>query len=392
MKESNLMNICTEVDKMQNETYVPMSAPIVQTSSFYFANYEDFIGVSEDEKNHYVYTRGSNPTTKSLELKLAQLEGGEQCKVFASGMAAISATLFTLVSAGDHILMLNTVYGEAVAFAKYMSKFGVSVDRVDVETMSDIENNIKETTKIIYFESPSSQKFELLNLSAIADLAKARHIYTVIDATWASPIFQHPLAAGIDIVIHSLSKYIGGHSDIVGGAVIGKRSVVDSIFEHGHQSLGAVSSPFNSWLALRGLRTLPVRMQHLSKAITMLLDGLAGDQRIKRIYHPYIANETQRQLADKYLSGYGPLFAIDLTDESFEKLKIFVDALEVMSIGVSWGGFESLVLPAFKGNNAANLAERGLPVSHIRMYLGLEDPSTVLSDIKQALDKAYGAV
>lgn len=390
MIENNSMNICAEVDKQMTDKYVPMSVPIVQTSSFYFENYEDFVAVSDDEKNNYVYTRGSNPTTKSLELKLAQLEGGEQCKVFASGMGAISATLFTLVSKGDHILMLNTVYGEAVAFAKYMAKFGVSVDRVDVATMADVVENIKTNTRIIYFESPSSQKFALLDLEKITTLAKARDIYTVIDATWASPIFQKPLAAGVDIVIHSLSKYIGGHSDIVGGAVIGKRDLVDAIFEHGHQSLGAVISPFNSWLALRGLRTLPVRMQHLSKAITLLLDGLKTDSRIKKIYHPYAGSTTQRQLADKYLTGYGSLFAVDLTDESFEKLKVFVNSLEMMSIGVSWGGFESLVLPAFKGDNQANLTERGLPVSHIRMYLGLEDPESVLVDIKQALDKAYG--
>lgn len=390
MREKIDANICAAVDKTNDGNYVPMSTPIVQTSSFYFPTYEDFMAVSDDEKNNYVYTRGSNPTTKSLEVKLAELEGGQKCKVFASGMGAIAATMFTLLGQNDHILMANTVYGEAVSLAKYLGKFGVEVDRVDVNDTAEIMAHVKANTKVIYFESPSSQKFEMLDLQQIADFAHAHGIYTVIDGTWASPLFQKPLASGIDIVIHSMSKYIGGHSDIVGGAVIGNQDIVDDIFEHGHQALGAVSSPFNSWLALRGLRTMPVRMAHLSKAIVTLLDGLTTDSRIKKIYHPYVGNAQQRELADTYLTGYGSLFAIDLVDDDFDKLKIFVDALEVMSVGVSWGGFESLVLPAYKGNNLANLQERGLPASHIRMYLGLEDPTSILADIKQALDQAYG--
>ncbi|MGX7350361.1 cystathionine gamma-synthase [Enterococcus canis] len=383
-------NICCEVSKEVNTDFIPMAPEIVQTSSFYFPTYEKFMDASDDEKNHYVYSRGTNPTTETLERMLAQLEGGEKCKVFASGMGAISATLFTLLQAGDHVLMVNTIYGEAVSFIQYMTKYGISADRVDVATTEDILNHLKSETKVIYFESPSSQKFELLDLDLITAIAKERGITTVIDGTWSSPLFQKPLAHGIDLVIHSLSKYIGGHSDIVGGAVIGATQLVDTIFEHGHQALGAVSSPFNSWLAIRGIRTLPVRMQHLSQAITTLLDGLAADTRIAKIFHPHCGNTDQQQLAQKYLTGYGSLFAIDLADESFDKLKVFVNSLSLVSIGVSWGGFESLALPAYKGNNLTNLQARGLSPAHIRMYLGLEHPESVLADIRQALDKAYG--
>ncbi|WP_334333078.1 aminotransferase class I/II-fold pyridoxal phosphate-dependent enzyme [Companilactobacillus sp. HBUAS59544] len=390
MKKNNYSDICSEVDIDETESYVPMAPDIVQTTSFHFSNYEEFIEYSSDEKNHFVYTRGSNPTIKSLEEKLARLEHGEKCKVFSSGMGAISATLFTLLKAGDHVLMVNTIYGEAVAFAKYLNKYGVNCNRVDVKSTDDIANYIKPETKMIYFESPSSQKFEMIDLEKVSTLAKERNIYTVIDATWASPIFQNPLDYGIDVVIHSLSKYLGGHSDSVGGAIIGSAKIVDDIFENGHQSLGSVISPFNAWLTIRGLRTLPVRMNQFDKSIRFVLDNIKDDKRIEKIYHPYLYEGEQKKIADKYLSGYGSLFGIDFKDKNFDKLKIFVNSLKIVSIGVSWGGFESLALPSFKGNNQSQLEERGLPISHVRMYVGLEDPNSIVEDIKQAMDKAYG--
>lgn len=389
MKYGSDDNICSEVDKSPRK-FIPMAPEIVQTSSFYYNTYDEFLAISDDEKNNFVYTRGTNPTTLNLEETLAELEHAEKCKVFASGMGAISATIFSLLNQGDHILMINTVYGEAVGFARDLARFGVETERVDVEKTIDIKKHIKPNTRMIYFESPSSQKFQLLDLEEVTRLAKEVDAYTVIDATWASPINQHPLDYGIDIVIHSLSKYVGGHSDVVGGCVLGTTELVDLIFERGHQALGAVNSPFDSWLSLRGLRTLPVRMKHFNEAIQIVIDGIKDDGRINRIYHPYVADAAQQELVKKYLKGYGSLFSFDLVDLDFDKLKVFVNSLEVISIGVSWGGFESLVLPAYKGNNLEKLNERGLLATHIRMFVGLEDPETIVADIKQALTKAYG--
>lgn len=384
-------DICSQVSKIEGN-YYPMSPDITMTSSFRYDTYEEFLAVSDDEKNNYVYTRGTNPTTKMLEEKLALLENGEKSKVFSSGMGAISATLFTLLKAGDHVLMLNTIYGEAVSFVKYLEKFNITVDRVDLDKTSDLVKHVKENTKVIYFESPSTQKFQLLDIEWITVFAKNRGIKTVIDGTWSSPLFHKPINHGVDIVIHSLSKYIGGHSDIVGGVITGEKDLVNEIFEHGHQSLGATISPFNSWLAIRGLRTLPIRMNHLDHSIRVVLDTLSTDPRINRIYHPYLGNEDQHELVEKYLSGFGSLFSIDMIDDDFEKLKQFVNHLKIVSLGVSWGGFESLILPAFKGNNVENLQERGLKTSHLRIYIGMENPKTILSDINQALDFSYGEI
>lgn len=387
---TNDYDLTAAIIKMDKDSFIPMSPEIVQTTSFYYDNYEDFLKITSDEKNSFVYTRGSNPTTKELEKMLAQLEGGEKAKVFGSGMGAISSTLFTLLEQGDHVLMLNTIYGTALSLGKYIDKFGVEIENINIEKPEEILEYIRPNTRAIYFESPSSQRFELLDLEKIAEIAQEHNAYTIMDATWASPIFQKPLAHSIDVVIHSLSKYVGGHSDLVGGVVIGSEEIVDDIFEHGHQLLGSTISPMNSWLAIRGLRTLPVRMKHHDYSVRKFLDAIKDDERIHQIFHPYVADDYQQELAEKYLTGYGSLFSLEFVDEDFDKLKKFVNRLEYFAIGVSWGGFESLVLPSYKGNNIEKLNYRGFKKSHIRLYIGLEAPDTLINDFKTALDEVYG--
>lgn len=384
------IDICMFKGEEIEKEFHSISPQIVQTSNFSFKTYDDFLKICVDEKNNYMYTRGSNPTTKILENKLAKLENGESCKVFSSGMGAITATLFTLLKSGDHILTLNTIYGQATTFMKYLDKYGVEYSNVRVDENTNIEREIKENTKIIYMESPSSQHMELLDLKKVVKIAKARGILTVIDNTWATSLFQKPLDYGVDLVIHSCSKYIGGSSDVVAGAVIGNRELVDEIFEHGHQNLGATNSPLNSWLLIRSLRTLPVRLNYLSESVKKVIDFLEKDERIKKVYHPYAAKGYQKELTEKYLKGYGSLLSFEILDEDFDKLKKFVDSLKVFKIGVSWGGYESLILPAFKGNNEENLKQRGMSKTHIRLYVGLEATETLIKDLKDSLDLVYG--
>lgn len=384
-----LENVCTEVAKSK-KLYHPVSPEIVMTSSFYFDDFQEYVEACKNEAQSYMYTRGNNPTTELLEQKLEDLEGGQRCKVFASGMGAISASLFTLLSSGDHVLLLNTVYGTAKSTIQYMKKYGVTCDVLNSSDLDDIEAALKENTKMIYFESPSSQKFELVDLEGVSKLAKARGIYTVIDNTWSSPLFQNPLKHGIDVVIHSCSKYISGHSDTVAGAVISSAEIIADIEDHGYMFLGATCSPLNAFLLLRGLRTLPVRMNKFNDSIKRILDVLKEDERIEKIYHPYVGDAYQKELANKYLSGYGSLFAIDLKDPDLDKLARFVETLKTFTLGVSWGGFESLVLPVFKGDNQQSIIDRGLNLTHVRMYVGLENPDSLIEDIKNALDIVYG--
>lgn len=381
-------DICTHIKK-RSHAYAPVSPELVQTSTFCYSDYQNFIEQSRDENNNYIYTRGANPTTAYLEDMLSELVGSEKCKVFSSGMGAISAILLTLLKQGDHMIMLNTIYGEAYSFAKYIQKFGIELTKAYIEKPEEITNYIQDNTKVIYLESPSHQKCQLLDLQGIAQIAKFHNITTVMDATWASPMFLKPFDYGIDIVVHSMSKYIAGHSDSLGGVVCGNVDVINDISEYGLRFLGSVASPFNSWLTIRGLRTLPVRMSYLSNAVMKFIDALKIDKRVTKIYHPYAASGYQQELSNKYLSGYGSLLSLELFDEDFDKLTKFVNTLSHFSIGVSWGGFESLALPSFKGDNQAKLDERGLRKSHIRIYIGLENTQTLIDDFVQALDSVY---
>lgn len=229
----------------------------------------------------------------------------------------------------------------------------------------------------------------MLDLELIANVAKEKNIYTVIDNTWATPLLQNPLKHGIDVVIHSCSKYIGGHSDIVGGIVLCRQEIMQYIDDFAHILLGATMSPMNAWLAIRGLRTLPVRLKAQEKSVLEVIDFLKQDIRIERIFHPTCNGEKQQALANRYLKGYGSLLGVVLKDASPDVIERFVDALHHFTLAYSWGGFESLILPVFKGNNQAELKQRGLAMGQLRMYIGLEETEILIDDLKQALDYAY---
>jgi cystathionine beta-lyase/cystathionine gamma-synthase len=387
----NIDDICNATT-FNRQDYHPVSPEIVMTSSFRFADFADYVQASQNEFDAFVYTRGTNPTTALLEEKLAELESGEKAKVFASGMGAISATLFSFLNEGDHVLFVNTVYSTTLSYIKFMKRYGIGWTVVNTTSIDEITAALRENTRILYFESPSTQKFEMVDLREIATLAKEHRILTVIDNTWSTPIFQNPLQYGIDLVIHSCSKYIGGHSDIVCGTVIGSRELIRQIEQRGYVFLGSTCSPMNAYLALRGLRTLPVRMRTLQKNVCQVLDYLKRDPRIERIFHPYCGDDYQRHLAKSYLRGYGSLFSFQLKDKNLQKYEHFINSITEFVLGVSWGGYESMILPAFKGTNQASLAERGLDVTHTRMYVGLNDPQTLMMALQKTLDQVYGPI
>lgn len=385
----NIEKICLDIDHSLTKDYQAIAPEIVQTSSFQFQDFDHYIRVNSQGEFAYTYTRGDNPTVAILEEKIAQLEGGECAKAFASGMGAISAAILSLVKQGDHIMIVNTVYGSSVKLIQQLNRFGIESTHILVSKTSEIFDHIQDHTKMIYFESPSSQKFELLDLKKIARVAKEKDIYTVIDNTWATSLFQNPLDYGIDVVIHSCSKYIGGHSDIVGGVIVTREELMKPICDFGYLFLGATMTPANAWLAIRGLRTLPVRMKSQEQTVKDVIAYLKTESRISLIYHPLCGDETQRLLAQTYLKGYGSLLGIVLKDATPLRIQKFIDSLECFTLAYSWGGFESLIMPVYKGNNEAELKERGLQLGHMRMYLGLENSQCLINDIKQAIDQAF---
>jgi cystathionine beta-lyase/cystathionine gamma-synthase len=364
----------------------PVSTPIVQTSLFAYPTFAALIEGLKAEHSHTVYTRGQNPTVEAAERKLALLERGEACKCFASGMAAINAVMLGLLKSGDHILFVNQVYGPTLQLARHLERFGVSHDvQLDVDAAS-VERSVKPNTRIIWIESPGTMLFRVVDLAAMAAIGRARGILTCVDNSWATPLLQKPIELGIDFVVHSATKYLGGHSDLVGGALVGDSERMVEIFHRAFLLNGGILAPFDAWVLLRGLRTLPVRMtQHETDALRVA-EFLRGHRAVKRVFHPAFDDDTA--LVGRQMRGHSGLFSFELAQPDFAGVNRVIDALEHFRIGVSWGGVESIVISPERGNNGPYLDAQRIPRGLIRISVGLEGADILIRDLDQALGKA----
>ncbi|MBS4217469.1 aminotransferase class I/II-fold pyridoxal phosphate-dependent enzyme [Bacillus sp. FJAT-49711] len=378
-------NICTHLGDIYEKFNGAVVPPIHENSLFIYKDFESFIEAMKDEQGNYVYSRGMNPTVEIAENKIAALEGGEKCKLFSSGMAAISSALLTFLSSGDHVVCVSNIYGPTKKFLGYLSKFDVQSSLVQSTDLSDIEAAIQPNTKIVYLESPTTMTFNLVDLSAVAKLAKSKGITTIIDNTWSTPIFQKPLQFGIDVVVHSASKYLGGHSDIIGGALITNKDIMKKIFYNEYHLLGGVMPPFEAWLLLRGLRTLPIRMKAHEESAKQIAQFLEKHPAIKKVNYPGLESHPDYQLGKKMLTGYSGLLSFEIKNNKFSDVKNVIDSLKLFNIGVSWGGYESLVLSPNHGHNEDLLAKEGLDPGLIRISVGLESTEELIEDLDQAL-------
>lgn len=320
--------ICTHYSEDPSRFAGAVTPPIFQSSLF-----TECEGNEGDREGRYAYTRVSNPTTEIVENKVAALEQGEAAKCFSSGMGAISAAMMHYLKKDSHVVAVASIYGPAHRFlAEYMKRFGVEVTFVKGTDTEEIEGAIRENTDLIYLESPSTYLFLVQDLAKIAEIAKRHHAATVIDNTYCTPIFQKPLTFGIDMVVHSASKYLGGHSDIIGGVVIGRKEDIDQIAQSERELFGAVMSPFDSWLMLRGIRTLPVRMkQHMVNAMEMA----AYFQElpvVKEVIYPWWETHPQYELAKKQMTGASGLMSV-VFDLPGEQIKGIVRELEFFHRG-----------------------------------------------------------
>ncbi len=358
-----------------------LSPPIAQTAIFAHPSLGQLMEALGSEHDHRLYTRGNNPTVAAVEAKLARLERGAACRCLASGMAAVSAVLFSVLKAGDHVLFVNQVYGPTVQLTRRLERFGIEHDvTLDLEPAA-IEAALRDETRLIWLESPGTMLFRLLDVAAVAGLARARGITTVLDNSWATPLFQKPLTLGVDLVVHSATKYLGGHSDIVAGAVVGSAARLEKLFHEALLLDGGVLSPLDAWLLNRGLRTLPVRLRRHHEGGLAVARFLASHPRVRRVFHPALEAG-----APGTLTGYSGLLSFELDTSSFDDLAGFVDGLERFRIGVSWGGVESLVLTPNRGDNAEQLAAQGIPPGLVRLSVGLEAPEILIADLERALD------
>lgn len=360
--------------------------PIFQTSLFTFPSYEAAMAAFRGEERRSVYSRVGNPTNAAFEAKIAALEGAEAARGFASGMAAISAAVLSQVAAGDRMLCVRHVYPDAYRFFETMlRRFGVRTDYVDGRDLAALERALPGA-RLLYLESPTSWVFETQDLTAVAERAKAHGVTTVIDNSWATPIFQRPLRHGIDLVVHSASKYLSGHSDTVAGVVAGRRELIDRINGEAVPYLGAKLAPFEAWLILRGLRTLEIRMKAAEARGLAVARWLAGRPEVAGVRHPTLAGAVD----GRQLTGASSLFGFELVEGL--SVRRFIDRLRLFRLGVSWGGHESLVFPAeithqqAGGPNSAR--DFGVSPRTIRLHIGLESACDLLADLEGALAAA----
>jgi len=368
--------------------------PIYQNSLFTFESWEDIDEAFNNKAEAYIYSRLMNPTARIAEDKLAALSGAEKAKLCASGIAAISSAILHCVNAGDHIITVKDIYGPSNNFiSKYLkNKFNVSSSFVDGKNIEEFESAINDKTRLIYLESPASLKFELQDLQSIASLAKNHGLKTIIDNTWASPYFQKPLELGIDIEVHSVSKYICGHSDVVAGLILSDKTTMDAIIQSEYELLGAKIAPFEAWLILRSLRTLPARMMMHQKSGLDIAQFLEAHPAIRQVYYPGLESFPQYNLGLKQMNGFSGLLSFELDTDDIETIKNFVDSLQLFSLGVSWGGHDSLVyapvISYLKELSPEHFKAMGIVPGLIRISVGLEDAE----DLKQDLDEALSHI
>ena len=371
----------------------PVVPPMHLSSLFTFEDWDAIDTAFANRTETPIYSRQGNPTTKIAEAKLARLAGGERAQLFASGMAAISAAVLHFVNAGDHVVAVKNIYGPANNLLnRYLKdKMGLSVTFVTGTDVAEFESALRPETKLIFLESPSSAVFTLQDIPAVVALARSRGIATLIDNTWATPLYQRPLEMGVDLEIHSVSKYLGGHSDMVAGLVIGSETHMRAIGPAEGELMGGTISPLTSWLILRSLRTFTLRMARHQESALKVASWLESHPRVKQVRYPGLPSFPQYDLACRQMSGFTGLMGFEVDTDRVDDMKAIVNALRLFQLGVSWGGHESLVYaPAISYLRELppdQFAALGISVADVRISVGLEHVDDLIHDLDTALSK-----
>lgn len=361
-----------------------VAPPIFQNSLFLFNCVEEMRQEGKgDLGSNRFYSRVGNPSLEVVEKKLAMLEGTEHCRLVGSGMSAISSVLLANASAGSNIVTIDSVYGPVKeVLTNYFPKFGVTSTFVDGTCVDEVIDSITPETTLVYLESPTSLTFRLQDLRAIAKACKEKGVKTAIDNTYATPFFQNPAELGIDYVIHSCTKYIGGHSDVVAGAICCSKENLKPIIHQEISHFVSALAPFNGWLLNRGLRTLKLRINHHEAAGNAVAGWLEDQSWVERVHHISLPSFPQKDLFRAQMKGSGGLFAFEPKVQDAKRVEGFIDDLKYFGIGVSWGGFESLALTM-----PVNLQAWKEPRQLVRVFVGLEDTEDLIADLAAAADK-----
>jgi cystathionine beta-lyase/cystathionine gamma-synthase len=383
---NDLSYILTELGEERELYFNAVSPPIMQTSNFAFKKVEDLRKAFADEMGGYLYSRGLNPTVDILRKKLAALDGAEDCLVFGSGAAAIFAGILANVKSGDHIVSVRNPYTWAQRmFDVILPRFGVSTTYVDGREIKNFEAAVKPNTSFIYLESPNSWNYELQDIKAVAALAKSKNIVTMIDNSYCTPLLQRPIEMGIDLAMQTATKYISGHSDTLGGVLSGSHQMMKKIFDSEYLNVGSGIQPFNAWLLIRGLRTLPARLERITRSTYEVIKFLKQHSKIDQIIFPFESSFPQYQLAKEQMRDACGLLTFTIKDGTMECITNLCESLKHIMMAVSWGGHESLILPKCAGIDPKDFNAAEPSHQYIRLYVGLEDASYIINDLNQAL-------
>lgn len=376
-------------DKALNETS-SLAPPIYQTSTYVAKTAPEFLEMASEPLHPRFYARYGNPNHAQVQQVVAELEGTESALLMGSGMGALSTTLMTFVEAGDHIIAQKVHYAGILALLEQvLSKFGVSSTFVDQTDTDAFAAAIQPNTKLMIVESPTNPGMTLTDLKALSDLAKAHNILTIADNTFASPINQRPIEFGIDLVIHSCTKYMGGHHDLLAGVVAGRRELIEEIWQTSLK-IGASLNAFSSWLLLRGLRTLELRVEKHNQNALAVARGLEAHPKVKSVYYPGLESHPQHALANAQMSGFTGMLSFELNGD-IQMTDQFISNLQLIERAASLGGVHTLIV-----HPAAMLAavltkeefiERGIWPSLVRLSVGLEKAETIINDIYNALER-----
>ena len=380
--------IINELGEERENYFNAVSPPIAQTSNFVFETVAELSKAFEDEMGGYLYSRGLNPTVEILRKKLAALDGAEDCLVFNSGAAAIFAGVFANVKSGDHIVSVNAPYTWAQRmFDVILPRFNISTTYIDGTATSNWAAATKGNTTFYYLESPNSWDFALQPIKEVAALAKSKGITTFIDNSYCTPIHQKPIGMGIDLAMQTATKYIGGHSDTLGGVLSGTKAMMKKIFDSEYLNIGSGIQPFNAWLLNRGLRTLPARLERITKTTIEVLNFLKQHPKVEQVIFPFDESFTQYELAKQQMTGACGLMTMVLRTNRREEIVKFCESLQHIMMAVSWGGHESLVIPKCSGIPVSDFDPSYAEHRYVRIYVGLEEPGYLIEDLKQAFDK-----
>ena len=373
--------------------YGTLAMPIYQTSTFIFDSAEQGGRRFALEEAGYIYTRLGNPTTTVLEDKIAALEEGEAAVATSSGMGAISSTLWTVLKAGDHIVTDKTLYGCTFALMCHgLTRFGIDVTFVDTSNLDEVKNAMKENTRVVYLETPANPNLKIVDIEALAKLAHTNpNTLVIVDNTFATPYMQKPLTLGADIVVHSVTKYINGHGDVIAGLVITNKELADQIRFVGLKDMtGAVLGPQDAYYIIRGMKTFEIRMERHCKNAKKVVEFLNKHPKIERVYYPGLETHPGHEIAKKQMKDFGAMISFELKG-GFEAGKTLLNNLKLCSLAVSLGDTETLIQhPASMTHSPYTKEEReaaGITDGLVRLSVGLENVEDIIADLEQGLEK-----